>query len=350
VTESTVLARAVREFVDRLQPALAQGKGSVQTEDDGVARLLLTEARQLSAAFMCADSSQGMRELIAFRRSFGGLDPAIANGPITALRDGNALTCDKGFIDTPSPLFQRLAEIDRENWSTHTWDYYEAALGIGHAILALAEGPTRVSLEAVDRFRSMLLVAMKDASPRPQADPHSDHPDALAGLPGERPSVSSTLDSLLDDDDEPGLRPLSACEVVVADSADAMQWVPSEWGMQMTLARDVPDRIAGALRWCVTELYRRGGFGIDAIKHSVFAVHPGGPRIIDRVRDVLELDPAQVRTSCEVLRDYGNMASATLPHVWLRLLGDPRVPSGTLIPSFAFGPGLTVSGALLQKQ
>jgi predicted naringenin-chalcone synthase len=156
--------------------------------------------------------------------------------------------------------------------------------------------------------------------------------------------------SLIDDDDEPGLRPLSACEVVVADSADAMQWIPSEWGMQMTLARDVPDRIAGALRWIVTELYRRGGFGIDAMKQSVFAVHPGGPRIIDRVRDVLELDPAQVRTSCEVLRDYGNMSSATLPHVWMRLLADPRVPSGTLIPSLAFGPGLTVSGALLEKR
>jgi predicted naringenin-chalcone synthase len=156
--------------------------------------------------------------------------------------------------------------------------------------------------------------------------------------------------SVIDDDDGPGLRPLAACEVVVADSADSMRWIPSEWGMQMTLARDVPERIAAALRGFVIELYRRAGFGIDALRRSVFAVHPGGPKIIDRVRQVLELDAAQVRTSCEVLRDHGNMSSATVPHIWMRLLADRRVPSGTLIPSIAFGPGLTVSGALLEKQ
>jgi predicted naringenin-chalcone synthase len=156
--------------------------------------------------------------------------------------------------------------------------------------------------------------------------------------------------SMIDDDDAPGLVLRAAFEAVVPDSAGSMRWVPSEWGMQMTLACDVPDRIAAALRGFVTELYRRGGYGIEAIKRSVFAVHPGGPKIIDRVGEVLELDPAQVRTSREVLRDHGNMSSATLPHIWMRLAADPRVPSGTLIPSLAFGPGLTVAGALLEKR
>jgi len=119
--------------------------------------------------------------------------------------------------------------------------------------------------------------------------------------------------SLVEDDDGPGLRPLSACEVVLPDSAHAMTWVPSEWGMQMTLARDVPERIAGELRGFVAELYRRAGHGLEAMKASVFAVHPGGPKIIDRVREVLELAPHQVQTSREVLRDHGNLSSATLP-------------------------------------
>lgn len=152
------------------------------------------------------------------------------------------------------------------------------------------------------------------------------------------------------DEDGSGLRPLSACEVVVPGSADAMTWVPSEWGMQMTLARDVPERIAGELRGFVLELYRRAGLELDAMKHSIFAVHPGGPRIIDRVRDMLELTPAQVQASRDVLRDHGNMSSATLPHIWARLLADPHVPRGTLIPSLAFGPGLTVAGTLLEKR
>ena len=67
-------------------------------------------------------------------------------------------------------------------------------------------------------------------------------------------------------------------------------------------------------------------------------MHPGGPKIIDGVRDVLELADAQVRTSRDVLRAYGNMSSATLPHIWMRMLADPRIPAGTQIPSYAFGP------------
>jgi predicted naringenin-chalcone synthase len=156
--------------------------------------------------------------------------------------------------------------------------------------------------------------------------------------------------SLVTGDAGPGLRLIAANEAVLPDSADAMQWVPSEWGMQMTLSREVPDRIASALRGFISELYRRGGYGIDAIKASAFAVHPGGPKIIDRTREVLELSEAQVRTSREVLRDHGNMSSATLPHVWMRLIEDPRVPRGALVASLAFGPGLTACGALLEKR
>ncbi len=79
-------------------------------------------------------------------------------------------------------------------------------------------------------------------------------------------------------------------------------------------------------------------------------MHPGGPRIIDRVREVLELTDAQVQTSRDVLFDCGNMSSATLPHIWQRLLEDRAVARGTPIVSLAFGPGLTMCGALLEKR
>jgi predicted naringenin-chalcone synthase len=156
--------------------------------------------------------------------------------------------------------------------------------------------------------------------------------------------------SVVDDDGRPGLRLRALHEQVLPDSADAMEWVVANWGMHMTLARDVPDRVAGALRGFVIELYRRAGLELDALDRSVFAVHPGGPRIIERVREVLELSAAQVQTSSDVLRDCGNMSSATLPHIWQRLVADPAVRRGTPIPSLAFGPGLTVCGALLEKR
>jgi predicted naringenin-chalcone synthase len=43
------------------------------------------------------------------------------------------------------------------------------------------------------------------------------------------------------------------------------------------------------------------------------------------------------------------MASATAPHIWQQLVDAPDVPRGTKILSMAFGPGLTVIGALFEK-
>jgi predicted naringenin-chalcone synthase len=155
--------------------------------------------------------------------------------------------------------------------------------------------------------------------------------------------------SLREGESEPGLRVLALSERILPDSAESMSWALSDTGMRMVLGTDVPQRIAATLRGFVLELYRKAGLSIgDMLARTVFAVHPGGPKIIDAVRDVLELTDAQVQTSRDVLFDYGNMSSATLPHVWMRLVADPKIPAETPILSLAFGPGLTICGGLFQ--
>ncbi|HEU4411539.1 MAG TPA: 3-oxoacyl-[acyl-carrier-protein] synthase III C-terminal domain-containing protein [Polyangiaceae bacterium] len=148
----------------------------------------------------------------------------------------------------------------------------------------------------------------------------------------------------------PGLALLATHERVLPDSAGDMAWIVGDHGMRMTLSPAVPARVAGSLRGFVAELLALGGRGLGELPGAVWAVHPGGPKIIDGVRAALELDEAQVRASREVLRAYGNMSSATLPHVWARVLDDPAVRPGTLVVGLAFGPGLTVCGCLLEKR
>lgn len=148
----------------------------------------------------------------------------------------------------------------------------------------------------------------------------------------------------------PGLAILSMREAILPDSQGAMAWMVSDHGMYMTLSREVPGRIAEAARGFVRALFADAGF--DLLQHlssSLFAVHPGGPKVIDVVQQSLELSEAQVSASREVLLRYGNMSSATLPHIWMSIAADPRVAPGTLVASIAFGPGLTVSGALMVK-
>ena len=86
-----------------------------------------------------------------------------------------------------------------------------------------------------------------------------------------------------------------------------------------------------------------------ALGGALYAVHPGGPKVLDRVRAALRLDEAQIAGSRALLRRRGNMSSATLPHIWMDLVRDPTIVPGTLVVSLAFGPGLTVSAAVMQK-
>lgn len=143
---------------------------------------------------------------------------------------------------------------------------------------------------------------------------------------------------------------LAAREALVPGSLGAMGWTLGDRGMIMTLAREVPELIAGVLKDFLGRLFAAAGTGpVEALGRGLFAVHPGGPRIIDQVAAQLELAPGQVAHSRAILHDCGNMSSATLPHIWARIAEDPAVPAGTLVTSLAFGPGLTVYGTLLRK-
>jgi predicted naringenin-chalcone synthase len=147
-----------------------------------------------------------------------------------------------------------------------------------------------------------------------------------------------------------GLELVATREEIVPGTEDAMTWMVSDFGMQMTLSRKVPDHIRAGLGGFLERLAADAELtAAQLCGLAVFAIHPGGPRIIDEIAGHLGLLPAQVQASNAILRDCGNMSSATLPHVWKAILEDPEVPSGTLIVSLAFGPGLTISSALLRK-
>jgi ATP-dependent Clp protease ATP-binding subunit ClpA len=196
-----ILAQAVGEFITRLEPGVAALPSARGVPADVQQRQLLVEARQLAAAFLCCDGRLGDRELIAFRRSFGAIEPAVANGPITGLRTTDVITRDQEFTHQPSALFSELVQNDSREWTAHAWAYYEAALGIGHAVVALNDQPVRDSLIALDAYRSLLLETLKGGSiQRPNPSGAAAHdPNQLGGLPGEAPATAPMLDKLLEE-------------------------------------------------------------------------------------------------------------------------------------------------------
>ena len=76
-----------------------------------------------------------------------------------------------------------------------------------------------------------------------------------------------------------------------------------------------------------------------------WAIHPGGVRIVEAVKDSLGLSEANVEDSMMVLQQYGNMSSPTILFILNKILNKVRsaIPPDTKnIFTCAFGPGLTV--------
>ena len=148
-----------------------------------------------------------------------------------------------------------------------------------------------------------------------------------------------------------GYRVLTLADELLADSTDDMQWSVSEWGFRMALTQHVPEKIGNALPAFLVRLFSQAGLDYEAEKEdAIFAIHPGGPKIIEQVSDALGLRPEQSAASRTVLRNYGNMSSATLPHVWNEILESGAAEPGQLVASLAFGPGLTICGGLFQVE
>ncbi len=135
---------------------------------------------------------------------------------------------------------------------------------------------------------------------------------------------------------------------IIPGSEADMSWIPASFGMRMTLSRDVPNTIKSVIRNFVKALVDQSGLDFATVlKSAIFAVHPGGPKIIDVVREALELSEEQVSFSKELLFSRGNMSSATLPHVWHMILNSDT-KKHTPVISLAFGPGLTVFGGVFE--
>lgn len=137
-------------------------------------------------------------------------------------------------------------------------------------------------------------------------------------------------------------------EKIVPETTDDMTWVPAAFGMRMTLSRQVPAKLRSIIPEFLDELCQKAGMDWQELRRNgLFAIHPGGPRIIESAQRTMDLRDEQVIFSYSVLKSRGNMSSATLPHVWKEIL-DSDYSAGTQVVSLAFGPGLTIFGALFE--
>ncbi len=128
---------------------------------------------------------------------------------------------------------------------------------------------------------------------------------------------------------------------VFTDSEEAMSWRIGDHGFEMTLSPRIPDLISSHLPlWCENWLKE---YKLKSSDIRSWAIHPGGPRILDAAAKCLNLPPGMIKTSREVLISCGNMSSPTILFILRNLILEKAARPCVAL---GFGPGLSIETAL----
>ena len=128
---------------------------------------------------------------------------------------------------------------------------------------------------------------------------------------------------------------------VIAEGKKDMAWELSSSGFLMTLSMYIPDLIEKDFRTLFERSLNGTKFSQSMIRY--WCIHPGGKKILEALSSSLHLASSQLTESYEVLRDFGNMSSATILFILKKILSKTHTHSES-VPIFgaAFGPGLTM--------
>ncbi len=139
---------------------------------------------------------------------------------------------------------------------------------------------------------------------------------------------------------------ISSLSTIYPDTLDVMGWRISSDGFKIVLSKSIPTIVTTLVRENIEELLTTHQIGIEDIKH--YAAHPGGAKVMEAYAEALALSNGELRHSMDVLRDFGNMSSATVFFILDRLLRETRNEENAYGLISALGPGFSSELVLVQ--
>ena len=178
-------------------------------------------------------------------------------------------------------------------------------------------------------------------------EPSSEIDDIIASSVFSDGAAGAIVSARSPDSSAAALRIESLFSTIAPDSEGDMAWTIGDHGFDMVLSTYVPRILEANVESIVNSILNGSSLSFEAIDQ--WAIHPGGRAILDKVEQGLGLNKDALGASRRVLRNYGNMSSATILFVLEEILISEKMLSGDTMYAMAFGPGLTIESALLKR-
>jgi alpha-pyrone synthase len=147
-------------------------------------------------------------------------------------------------------------------------------------------------------------------------------------------------------------QPLAPGKVVIRDSfsqlfdgaEDGIVLGVNQNGITCELSENLPQYIYTGVDPVVTEVLRRNG--LQKADVDLWAIHPGGPKIIEESVRSLGIAPERAALSWDVLARFGNMLSVSLIFVLEHMIQQAAAQPISTGVAFSFAPGVTLEGMI----
>lgn len=257
--------------------------------------------------------------------------------------------CTSGCIDLPGADY-KITKLLGLNLSVNRFMIYNQACFAGGTALRLAKDL------AENNAGARVLIVCSEMTVMAFRGPSEDHVDSLVGqaLFGDGAAAIIVGSDPVIGVERPLFEVYSAAQTLVPGSDGAVEGHLREAGLSFHLVKEVPNLISKNIGKCLENAF--APLGITDWNSIFWIAHPGGPAILDKVEATLSLKPEKFGPTRRVLREYGNISSASV----LFIMDDMRKVSAAEGRSttgeghewgvlFGFGPGFTVETVVLRS-
>lgn len=214
--------------------------------------------------------------------------------------------CSGAGVDMPGADYQLVKLLGLSPSVKRVMLYHLGCYG-GGTVLRVAK-----DLAENNRGARVLVVNVEITTVSAFRAPDEAHLDSLVGqaLFGDGAAALVVGADPIQGVEKPIFEMAIAAQTLLPESDGKIGGQLKESGLAIHLHRDVPKIISKNIEDALMDAFNQ--LGISDWNSLFWVAHPGGPAILNHVETKLKLEPEKLQVTRRVLREFGNMSSATV--------------------------------------